>query len=307
MPRLDANRATHSVSAFVLAIPFAMAFATTPAHADPADGEPAIRLPLARAQRPITLPALVVAPEVDFQIDHRAEGTYGELDVSAAAGLTDDLSVHALVAPLELWAPGGGGLRYGETNRNFGPGAGVSYRFVRGHVELGAILSGRIFTLPNVSGGSVIPGLLFRAHLSESARLDVDPAVTLQFAKAEPPPAVTAPNPVVGDTAVAVPASSASGNAVRVQVPVTLLYNVDPHVDLALRTGLTVFDTSNAKTSTGIPLGFFAGYAVSGAHGPVADIRPFFQFPYLLMPGRAKITNTDQFQIGVELVGYLYL
>jgi hypothetical protein len=41
----------------------------------------------------------------------------------------------------------------------------------------------------------------------------------------------------------------------------------------------------------------------------VLDVDPFFSFPYLVMPGRAgaQETNTQQYQVGVNLRGYLYL
>jgi len=258
------------------------------ARADPSADAASLRLPVPEAQRPLTLPRLVLAPEAGFQVDQRPdEGAFGELDVSAAFGITDDLAVHALVAPLQLWTPGGGGLRYGETNRNFGPGAGVTLRLVRGPVELAADLSGHVFTIPDLAGGSVTPSVLLRVHATDMLRLDVAPAVTLQFAT-QPP-------------------SSSPANAVRVDVPVTLLGNLTRSFDVGVTTGLTIYDTSDVRSSTGIPAGLLLGYAVPGPHGPVLDVDPFFDFPYLFMPGRAAVTNTGQYQVGLTVRGYLYL
>ena len=289
--------------AFGSSVVAVIALASGVARADPPDDGAFLRLPVPKAQRPLTLPSLVLAPEAGFQVDERpSEGAFGELDVSAGFGITDDLAVHALVAPLQLWAPGGGGLHYGETNRNFGPGAGVTFRFVRGPVEIAADLSGHVFTIPDLSGGSVTPSVLVRVHATEMVRLDVAPAVTLQFATQ-----TTAPTASFGSGIAAVPASSSSANAVRVEVPVSLLGNLTRSFDVGITTGLTIYDTTDVRNSTGIPAGVLVGYAVPGPHGPVLDVDPFFDFPYLVMPGRAAVTNTGQYQVGLTVRGYLYL
>ncbi|HEX3594199.1 MAG TPA: hypothetical protein VHU80_03830, partial [Polyangiaceae bacterium] len=180
------------------------------------------------------------------------------------------------------------GFQYGETNRNQGPSIGAKYRFVRGEAELAADLTGHVFTLPGYSsGGSVIPAVLFRLHASPSFRIDLDPAVTFQLATQS--------------------GTGASANAVRLDVPLALLGNVTEALDLGLNTGLTIYDVSETRSSTGIPLGFFLGYVLRGAHGPAADIDPFFNFPYFVMPGRVSPTNTEQYQVGVTVTGYLYL
>jgi hypothetical protein len=273
------------------AVVAAIVVAAGAAHADPSPDGASLRLPVPEAQRPLTLPRLVLAPEAGFQVDQRPdEGAFGELDVSAAFGITDDLAVHALVAPLQLWTPVGyGGARYGEVNRNFGPGAGVTLRFVRGPVELAADLSGHVFTIPDLSGGSVTPSVLLRVHATDMLRLDVAPAVTFQFA--------------TQTTAL----STSSANAVRVAVPVTLLGNLTRSFDVGVTTGLTIYDTSDVRSSTGIPAGLLLGYAVPGPHGPVLDVDPFFDFPYFLTPGRTTATNTGQYQLGLTVRGYLYL
>ncbi|HEY6463279.1 MAG TPA: hypothetical protein VIY73_24095, partial [Polyangiaceae bacterium] len=103
--------------------------------------------------------------------------------------------------------------------------------------------------------------------------------------------------------------SKVSTTTGRIQVPVRIIGNVTRSFDVGLSSGLTIYDTSNTRSSTGIPLGFQLGYAVPGREGPVLDVDPFFDFPYLVMPGRsgAQETNTQQYQVGVNLRGYLYL
>ena len=87
----------------------------------------------------------------------------------------------------------------------------------------------------------------------------------------------------------------------------TLLGNLTRSFDVGVTTGLTIYDTSDVRSSTGIPAGLVLGYAVPGPHGPVLDVDPFFDFPYLVMAGRAAVTNTGQYQVGLTVRGYLYL
>ncbi|MGD0528419.1 MAG: hypothetical protein ABSE49_25005 [Polyangiaceae bacterium] len=303
LARVTTNQALRAGRLVVFA---GVALSSTPSRADVTDPPgPALRLPVPEAQRPLTLPRFVLAPQAGFQADQRPdEGTFIGLDLSGAFGVTDDVTVHALVAPLQLSTPPGyGGFQYGETNRNFGPGAGVTLRLLRGPVELAADLSGHVFTIPYLSGGSVTPSVLLRVHATDWVRLDVAPAVTFQFATET----TTASTTVIGGMAAPPSTSVSSANAVRVSVPVTLLGNLTRSFDLGLTSGLTIYDTSDARDSTGIPAGIVLGYAVAGPHGPVLDVDPFFDFPYLVMPGRATVTNTQQYQVGLNVTGYLYL
>lgn len=264
-----------------------LSIAAPAAAADPELDASAMRLPVPEAQRPITLPRLVASSDFEFQVDRRPGGSFVDLDVSGRLGITDELTVHALVAPLQLSAPGGGAVQYGENNRNQGPGLGATYRFVHGVVEVGGDLSGSVYSVPGISGGSVTPSLRGRIHATESLRLDLDPALTFQLAS--------------------VSATGASANAVRLDVPLGVLANVTEAFDVGLTTGLTIYDVSDTRGTTGIPLGFVLGYVIAGSHGPVVDIDPFFDFPYLVMPGRPSPIVTGQYQVGLNLTGFFYL
>ena len=255
------------------------------------------------APRPLTLPSLILAPKVGFDVDRQGNtGNYGYLDVSARAGITDDLEVHALVAPLQLWSPGVSTFRYGEATQTQGPAAGVRYRLVRGPVEVAADLVGLVYTVPNLSGGAIQPSIPVRIHATPHFRVDVVPTATFVIA--------TETTTVNGVGIISVPTTpitqTTSANAVRLHFPVTFLGNLTERFDLGLTTGLTIYDVHEARNSTGIPLGAVAGYAIPGPHGPVVDIGPYFTFPYLVMPGRANETNTGQYVVGVNLTGYLY-
>ena len=284
----------------------AIALAPLAAHADPPNEEAGLRLPVPEAQRPLTLPRLVLAPEGEFQVDHRPnEGVFGELDLSVGFGITDDLAISALVAPLELWAPGTKGPQYGESNRNLGPGAGATYRFAHpGSVELGVGLSGSVFTVPDVSGGLGTFTFLLHVHATNRVRLDLEPAVSIVEETT-----TTVATVITTPGQLAPPPQKTSSTTGRVQAPLRLTGNLTRSFDVDVFSGLTIYNTSNTRASTGIPLGFGLGYAVPGPQGPVLDVNPFFDFPYLVMPGRtgSQSTNTQQYQVGVTLRGYLYL
>ncbi len=252
---------------------------------------PRLRLPVSSAQRPLTIPELVLNPAMDFAAVHQGAqaGTYADLDGSVAIGLTDDLTLGALALPLQLAGPGANGFRYGQNVGNRGPSLDGRYRFVRGPVvELAAGLTLRIFTLPGIRGSAIIPSVPVRFHVTDALRIDVVPAVNITRATQ-----TTGPR--------------APADAVRINVPVSVLYNITEPLDVGVTSGLTIYDVNDTKNTTGVPLGAFVGYAIAGTHGPVLDLGPFFTFPYLVMPGRATVTNTAQYVVGASLVGHVYL
>jgi hypothetical protein len=251
------------------------------AHADPPD-ESAMRLPVPESMRPITLPRHIVSAAVGFTFErYPGDLGYADLDVSGRFGITDDLSIHALVAPLQLSSPPGRGhFEYGQSVGNQGPGVGATYRFVGGPVEVGADLTAYVFTIPGLTGGSLTPSLPIRFHPTWALRLDVDPNVVFV---------------------------AAASNAVRLHVPITLRANLTRSFDVGMTTGVASYDLSNARNDTGIPLGFLLGYAIPGSAGPVADIDPFFTFPYLVLPGRASPMNSGQWEVGLTVTGFFYL
>ncbi len=279
---------TLSLSLATLAI-LAAGLTCRAAHADATDAGNTMRLPVPESERPITLPRLVASPVVGFQFErYPGDLTYADLDLSGRFGVTDDLTVHALVAPLQLSSPPGrGGFEYGQTVGNQGPGLGATYRFVRGTVEVGADLTGYVFTVAGLSGGSLSPSVPIRFHPTWALRLDIDPYAVFQMATVSP--------------------GGASANAVRLHVPITLRANLTQSFDVGMMTGVASYDLSNVSRDTGIPLGFLLGYAIPGKEGPVADIDPSFTFPYLVLPGRASPVNSGQWQVGLTVTGFIYL
>jgi hypothetical protein len=279
------------------------------AHADGPDAASiALRLPVAQAQRPITPPSLIFNPALTFDIRHQAvQGSFVDLGIGASLGITDNFSVRALVLPLQLSAPSGSGrsFQYGQTEGYRGPDIGATYRFVHGVVEVGAALDVRVFTIENLSGVAIVPSVPVRIHASDVVAIDFEPSVNITRATATAER--RAFTPVSGVSGIAVPTTTtAPASAVRVQLPISVLYNVSEPVHLGVNSGLTIFDVNDAKNSTGIPAGAFLGYAVAGSSGPILDFDPFFEFPYLLLPGRSTVTNAEQYILGLRVTGHLY-
>jgi hypothetical protein len=295
--------------------------------ADPADPtEPeapgALRLPVAQAERPLTLPHLILNPTVGFDVTRiQANDTYANLTAGVELGILDDLSLHALFLPLQIAGPGVDGFHYGQTSEYRGPSVGATFRFVRGVVELGLGFDVRLITAEGLSGVALIPALPLRVHIGKSARLDFVPQlnVTRATQSASADEIVTSGGGIVNGTSTNASGNSTmassiggvstgtSASAVRLDVPVTFLYNIVETVHVGIKSGLTIYDLSDAQQSTGIPIGLFAGYAVPGKNGPLLDIDPFFTFPYLIMPGRSTVTNPGEYVVGVNIGGFIYL
>jgi hypothetical protein len=276
-----------------------LAFAAS-ALADP-DPASAIRLPVAVAERPLTLPSLILSPYVDpdgFRAD--AAATYANVDIGATFGITDDFEVRALVLPLQLDGPAGNRFHYGQTSEQRGPSVGATYRFVRGVVELGAGLDVRGLTAQAVSGVVIIPDLALRIHGGKKVRIDLGAQFNITRAS-------STANAICATTPCSSTGESTPANNVRFAAPLSALYNIIDAIDIGVTTGLTINNLSDVKTSTGIPVGLFAGYAIAGKQGPILDIEPFFTFPYLVMPGLTPVTNSGEYVIGVNFAGYIYL
>jgi hypothetical protein len=237
------------------------------------------------------VPRFILEPDFDVDVTH-IPPTYGNLGIGASFGATDYLGVRALVFPLQLAGPAGNGFHYGQTSEDRGPSVGATLAFVHGAVELGVGLDLRVLTAQAISGVAIIPQVPLHIHLGRRVRLDVVPDVNVTRATSSAPVGPTTP--------------SVSANAVRVDVPVTALFNLTETVHVGVNTGLTIYDFNDVRNTTGIPLGISAGYAFPGKHGPLGDINPFFNFPYLIMPGASAVTNTGEWVVGLRLDGFLY-
>lgn len=287
---------------FAIATAAIVALAAQSARAEPSGAEPVKegasegRLPVAEAERPITLPRFVLSPELDFDVTHLAGvGSFGNLSLGASFGITDDFSVRAQVLPLQLAGPAGSGFHYGQATGlagidNPGPGIGATYRFVRGFVEVGGSVDVNIITVQGVTGVVIAPGVPVRIHATKQLRIDTGAYL-----------------PITRSTVGGVDAA----NSVALSIPASVLYDITEPIHVGVGTGFEIVDFSEPGKTVAIPLGVFAGYAVAGKDGPILDIDPFFTFPDLFTPGttgpNAKQTNTGDYVIGLSVGGFFYL
>jgi hypothetical protein len=280
---------------------------TSPSFADDPSPGP-LRLPVAEAQRPLTLPTLILNPSVEVDILRiQAHDAYADLTGQASFGVTDDLTVRALFLPLQLGGPAGQDLHYGQTSETKGPSVGATYRFIRGPVELGAGIDLRVFTAENITGVAIVPTIPLRIHAGPRFRIDAAATVNITRATSTTTGTTVIANPGGGGDVLTPTTTSASANAVRLTVPLSALYNITEPFFVGVSSGLTINNLGNVDNSTGIPVGIFAGYSVGGAHGPILDIEPGLSFPYLVMPGRSEVTNAGEYVVGLSIGGFFYL
>jgi hypothetical protein len=226
-------------------------------------------LPLSYAERPLTLPRLVLAPWVAAE-GVRTGGTQANLTLGAAIGLTDDLQVSAIFAPLQLSPT----VTYGEIARP-GPSVGITYRVYRRDSEIALHVDGTVITRPLSSGAVVRPGLRFRNHLGA---LRIDSAIVF---------AVTA----------------ARTTTVGFAAPIALSVNAGPFFHLGADTGIALA-TFEAPINVNVPLGTFMGVSIGGSSGALLDIDGFFHWPAILTGAMHAGSTADAYEGGVVVRGY---
>ena len=233
------------------------------------------RLPLSYVERPLTLPRLVLDPGVDFNVTN-VNGTFANLALRAAFGVTDDFEIEAIVAPLQLSPT----VTYGQVEQP-GPSLGLTYRVPpNSGSEVAVHIDATVFTLPGLSGVILRPGLPLLFHMGKRARIDCGAYV---------------------------PITAAYTTTVGLRLPFAVAVDIVETMHIGASTGFTI-ETFNAPANFVLPLGVFAGYAIGGKDGPVVDIDPFFRWPRLLPANPNLGENTaDEYQVGVELRGYFYL
>ncbi len=294
MPRLACSLSVATLALLTLA-PSARAQAEGPPGETP-------RYPVAQAERPLTLPKLVLDTEADVDFPH-VGGFFGNVSLGASFGIVDDFTVRAVVLPLQLFGPGTAGFHYGQTAPLGdadapGPGFGLTYRFLRGVVEVGASLDFSIITAAPSSGVSITPGIPVRVHAGRRVRLDTGVyASATRYVGTS-----TIPEGAGGPMTAATPLGQGS-----LAVPLRVLCDITEPIHVGVATGFAIANLDQPGTSASIPVGLFAGYALAGHDGPVLDIDPFFTFPTLVTPGVTPVTQAAAYVFGVSVGGFFYL
>jgi hypothetical protein len=244
-----------------------------------------VRLPVSFVERGLTLPKMILAPEVDFGVGRLGGSTIVNLTALAQFSVLDDLTVRATVAPLQLSPT----FYYGNID-NPGPTVGATYRFLRGDVEIGASADLGVRTYV-VTGLYFDPGLPVHIHFGTRARLDTGVFLPVQTVPGIPTGNIT---------------------EVGVNVPVRFAVDIIEPLHVGVSTGFqTAFNPPKPLTvgdTVGVPLGVFGGYAIAGAKGPIVDIDPFFSwFQFISGSPAYSAIDAKDFEVGVAVTGYLYL
>jgi hypothetical protein len=253
--------------------------------------------PVPYVSRPLTLPKLVLVPEVSATVDRVSDATIAmlglttpkNLQVSGAVtvrfGILADIEVGAVVAPIDI-VPS---VAYGD------PSIYGKFRFIRStSFEMAGYIDTTFITHPSQNpdlylpvlgskaGVLFAPGLLCRIHASDVAKIDLGGIVPIQL--------------------------GVGAHDVGLEVPVEVAFSIYEQLSLGARTGFGVVDFGAPKLENSyLPLGFFAGYTFAADRGPVLDLQGAFSWPRFVTPGAASKLDDADYQIGFSAALYLYL
>jgi hypothetical protein len=252
--------------------------------------------PVPYVRRPLTLPKFVLVPEVSVTVDQVSDATIAALglttmknlqlsgDVAVRFGITEDIEVGAVVAPIDILPS----VAYGD------PSVYGKFRFIRSDFEMAGYINTTFVTRPSQNpdlylpvlgskaGVLFEPGLLCRVHAGDIARIDFGGVVPIQL--------------------------GVGAHDVGIKVPVEVAFSIYEQLFLGARTGFGVVDFANPSLeSSYVPLGAFAGYAFAADRGPVLDLQGAFTWPRFVTPGAASKLDYADYRIGFSASLYLYL
>lgn len=216
-------------------------------------------LPIPYVSRPLTLPAMTLAPALRVragQIVASDEGvlTVGLDLVDVQLGILDDLQLDVLAVPLEVQPE----TNYGDAT------ARVTYRFLDEVVELGSALrAGHLLRDDGERRALIEPQILrMLAHAGDMVRVDSGFHLPMVFGGDEPQIGMTVP--------------------LDVAVQVVDIFHV------GVSTGFGIADFSDAGGNSFIPLAAFTGVVIPLDGRPLLDIGGRFGWPVLVFPGRDR-------------------
>lgn len=242
------------------------------------------RYPVAYVDRPLTLPAFGLSPDVTFDATQVVEDPNAvertlQTNLAFAGGLTfgitEDLEVRASI----------GTLRFMPEFQYLEPRVGVTFRFVGAEqFNMGIRAETTALTLPGEAGVRLEASLPLLVRLGSSARIDLAPGapITIQEEKAV---------------------------SFGLNVPAAFAFQVVDAIHIGARASATITDFANPGENLVIPLGFFAGVSL-GSERPIVELDPYFTWNEFSRPG-AKFdndkVNIEKFSAGLTARLYLYL
>lgn len=292
----------------LVAAPFAAAvFALSVDATAQITGEKNDTLPVPYARRPLTLPHMVLAPELTVSLTHLEfegfiNGNGAALDLGGSFGLLGDIELEATVISLAMgdfiWAPTG--LLGANNDFDWGVSRfGATLRFLASDAfEMGGTLR---LMVDNSATFGINFGVPMRIHGGDVLRIDTgifatglvnDPGIRLGLGNSEVFSLTTTDgNPLGPDPGI----------------PLDLYINAIPQLFFNLGTGFGVLDVSEDQTIF-IPLELGVGGTIAGRDEPLVDIFASFSFPALFLPasdGDQAFTNL--WQIGLGAKGFVPL
>lgn len=246
-------------------------------EADAAKGGDA-KFPVPFVKRPLTLPQMMLAPEVGFGL-YKIFGFNDLLvgaHIGASFGVLDDLQVDATVAPI-LFSPD---FQYSD------PSLGATYRFLSGDVEVGGSL--RVF-IPTEGDFRLNFGVPVLIRAGDIVRIDTGVQATLTFG---------------GDTTFGL--IGQRGFRFEPGVPIDVAVQIMDPLFVGVSTGFIVLDFSNTDTLA-VPLGARAGFTIESDNKPFIDLDARFDFPFFLAPASDDVVITDVIHAGLNARAYFQL
>lgn len=254
-------------------------------------------MPLAVAQRPLTLPRLTVAPTLGVDFSHverdakRGLQSPLNLDVSARFGVLDDFEISAVVLPLQMLPS----VAYKS------PRFEATFRLLKGVVELGARLGMTFVRQDEAQGVAIETGVPVLIHLGDVGRIDMGVFVPMDFNTGT---AVSGDLTGQSKTGAAVSDDlPGQSTAIGLRLPIQLLYNVLPTFYLGARTGVGTAHVSDAGRHLDVPLGILGGYSFGSEKHAFVDVNGYFTFSSLV---RGDTINPRDFKTGVSATMFFY-
>jgi hypothetical protein len=226
----------------------------------PAEPVEELRQPLALSQRPLTLPRGTL--RVDGSVD--LLGPLFAMQAGAGFGVTDDLEVGALLVPVFVnWGFGGGWF----SNMVF---YGM-HRLTQGRVEVAARADVMVPTDPQEDLWHLTLAVPVLIRAGERVRIDTGVQLAMALASDANPRLAAVDTDLVNEHPLATRGSSG--------IPLLINVNASDQFYLGLRTGLSIWDFSDARRTLSMPLGVHMGGTVRAARGPLADVTVRFEWP----------------------------
>ncbi len=257
-------------------------------------------MPLNYIDRPLTVPAGTLVPQIEYDIDHvpgqvlapntmlhtkdgptTSTATYEHfMNFGATIGLAPNFEVQSTFLPLEL-----------SPNQQYGsPEFAATLRLAKGQTELGARMSMTFNTVPVVTfkkqGVSTLketslriesttlePGLPIVLHFQHRARIDT--GLFADFTVGQ-----SVDTPVAGGTL------KSPSTVVGLKLPVDLSFATAKNAYLGVGSGFKIDDLRQSAASFSMPLKLYAGFSVGTRRHPYMDIVPYFSWDHLITPGQ---------------------